>query len=40
MKDLGVVAHTLGCELKHDVHTGVSYLTQYQHTKRFFSVQN
>ena len=34
MKDLGVVAHILGCEVKHDVNTGVSYLTQYQYTKK------
>jgi len=34
MKDLGVVIHILGCEVKYDVYTGVSYLTQYQYTKK------
>jgi len=34
MKDLGVVPHILGCEVKHDVHTVISYLTQYQYTKK------
>ena len=34
MKDLGVVAHILGCEVQHDVHSGESYLTQYQYTKK------
>ena len=34
MKDLGVVSHILGCRVQHDVHTGVSYLTQYQYTKK------
>jgi len=34
MKDLGVVLHILGCEVKQDVYSGVSYLTQYQHTKK------
>ena len=34
MQDLGVVEHILGCEVKHDVNTGVSYLTQYQYTKK------
>ena len=34
MKDLGVVAHILGCEVQHDVHSGETYLTQYQYTKK------
>jgi len=34
MKDLGVVLHILGCEVKYDIHTRVSLLTQYQYTKK------
>jgi len=34
MKDLGVVRHILGCELKHELHSGIPYLTQYQYTKK------
>ena len=34
MKDLGVVKHILGCEVKHEEDTGTSYLTQYQYTKK------
>jgi len=34
MKDLGVVRHILGCEVKHEVDTGTSYLTQYQYAKK------
>jgi len=34
MKDLGVVRHILGCEIKHELHSGTSYLTQYQYTKK------
>jgi len=29
-----VVIHIYRCEVKHDVHTGDSYLTQYQYTKK------
>jgi len=34
MKDLGVVRHILGCEVKHEKVTGTSYLTQFQYTKK------
>ena len=34
MKDLGVVRHILGCEVKHEEETGTSYLTQFQYTKK------
>jgi len=34
MKDLGVVKHILGCEVKHEEDTGTSYLTQFQYTKK------
>jgi len=34
MKDLGVVRHILGCKVKHEEETGISYLTQFQYTKK------
>jgi len=34
MKDLGVVRHILGCEVKHEEETGTSYLTQFQYIKK------
>jgi len=34
MKDLGVLRHLLGCEIKHELHSSISYLTQYQYTKK------
>jgi len=34
MKDLGIVKHILGCEVKHDPYACTSYLTQHQYTKK------
>jgi len=34
MKDLGVVRHILEFEIKQELHSGISYLTQYQYTKK------
>ena len=34
MKDLGIVRHILGCEVKHEESTGTSYLTQFQYAKK------
>jgi len=34
MVDLGVVNHIIGCEAQHTEDTGVTYLSQYQYSKK------